>query len=104
MNTKNYVDCIHFGSHNSAMTKHNSPPSTFSVRIPADMRKQLEDFARIGGRSLHAEILLRLDHSLKSQANIEQTTNNDDDERIKQIVDKAIKEAFTKAGIKLADS
>jgi Arc-like DNA binding domain. len=40
-------------------------PATYSVRLPVDMRRQLEEAARVIGRSLHAEILMRLGESLK---------------------------------------
>ncbi|MFI0401026.1 MAG: Arc family DNA-binding protein [Thiolinea sp.] len=39
-------------------------PATYSVRLPTMMRKQLDENARQHGRSLHAEILLRLSASL----------------------------------------
>ena len=39
-------------------------PATYSVRLPIEMRRRLEDAAQMGGRSLHAEILMRLETSL----------------------------------------
>lgn len=39
-------------------------PATYSVRLPIEMRRRLEDASQAGGRSLHAEILMRLEASL----------------------------------------
>lgn len=44
-------------------------PATYSVRLPASIRRQLEESARASGRSLHAEILLRLGDSLDASKN-----------------------------------
>lgn len=47
------------------MTKEDEEfPATYSVRLPTSMRRQLDESARQHGRSLHAEILLRLSASL----------------------------------------
>lgn len=45
----------------------DSQAQPYSVRLPTAMRKQLDEHARQHGRSLHAEILLRLSASLKSE-------------------------------------
>ncbi|PID45059.1 MAG: hypothetical protein CSB47_10475 [Proteobacteria bacterium] len=65
------------------MSNHSTtPPATYSIRMPSDMRKALEESAKLSGRSLHAEILLRLDASITRS-----TTASDSlsDEQIKQV-------------------
>ena len=42
----------------------NDSPVPYSVRLPIDMRDTLKKVAKNNGRSLHAEILLRLEQSL----------------------------------------
>jgi len=39
-------------------------PRPYSVRLPDKLRTKLEDFSKNGNRSLHAEILLRLEKCL----------------------------------------
>lgn len=43
----------------------DSQAQPYSVRLPTSMRRQLDESARQHGRSLHAEILLRLSVSLE---------------------------------------
>jgi hypothetical protein len=64
MDTLKKFACIHLDSHNHVMNEIDQTPQPYSVRIPPAMRKQLEEFAKQGGRSLHAEILQRLGASL----------------------------------------
>lgn len=45
-------------------------PLPYPVRLPADMRAKLTKEAKKERRSLHAEILLRLDRSLNQQREI----------------------------------
>lgn len=40
----------------------------FGLRMPPDLKQQLEERARAGGRSLNAEIVWRLEQSLKADA------------------------------------
>lgn len=52
-------------------------PATYSIRLPTSMRKQLDENARQHGRSLHAEILLRLSVSLEeSKFGLSEKINN----------------------------
>lgn len=66
-------------------------PATYSVRLPVEMRRQLEESARASGRSLHAEILLRLGGSLEISKEENSNMNDDLEERMRQIA----KEVFT---------
>ena len=43
----------------------NNNPKPYSVRIPPDLRGKLETSATNNGRSLHADLLLRLEESFK---------------------------------------
>jgi len=45
------------------MTETN--PKPYSVRIPPALREKLETSAKNNGRSLHADLLLRLEESFK---------------------------------------
>ena len=45
------------------MTENN--PKPYSVRIPPALREKLETSAKNNGRSLHADLLLRLEESFK---------------------------------------
>lgn len=60
------------------MTKEDEEfPATYSVRLPTSMRRQLDESARQHGRSLHAEILLRLSASLgESKFGLSEKINN----------------------------
>ncbi len=40
--------------------------SPYPVRMPPELREQLEESARKGSRSLHAEIIARLERSIES--------------------------------------
>ena len=60
-------------------------PATYSVRLPAPMRRQLEESARASGRSLHAEILLRLGMSLETSKEESLNMNDDLEERMRKI-------------------
>ena len=88
---------------NEYMIEADQQPQPYSIRLPVPIRRQLEEAARLGGRSLHAEIIQRLSQSLEVvSCNTDENPNNLD-EHIKRLANEAIKEAFTKAGIKLAE-
>ena len=50
--------------HNSAMTSDRHSISPYPLRLDAELRGQLEKSAKSVGRSLHAEIVARLEKSL----------------------------------------
>ena len=99
MNTKKHFACIHFDSHNQGMNKEHQPPATYSVRIPAEMRRQLEESARASGRSLHAEILLRLGDSLGASKVENSVLENDLEEKIRAIALEIVREELRKSGV-----
>ena len=88
---------------NEYMFEADQQPQPYSIRLPLPIRRQLEEAARLGGRSLHAEIIQRLLQSLEVANTATSDSSNNLDEHIKHIANEAIKEAFGKAGIKLAD-
>lgn len=88
---------------NEYMFEADQQPQPYSIRLPLSIRRQLEEAARLGGRSLHAEIIQRLLQSLEAVNITTSDSASNLDEHIKHIANEAIKEAFTKAGIKLAD-
>lgn len=51
--------------HNSNMSDERITP--YPLRIPPEMREKLESAAKAGNRSLHAEIMMRLEKSLSTQ-------------------------------------
>lgn len=62
-----FIEKIPVNSHNRAMSdRHLQRP--YPLRMPDHMRTKFEEAATSGGRSLHAEILRRLESSLKSDA------------------------------------
>ncbi|MDD5393143.1 MAG: Arc family DNA-binding protein [Thiothrix sp.] len=86
MNTKKHFASIHFDSHNQRMNKDEQQlPATYSIRLPASMRRRLEEFARAGGRSLHAEILLRLGVSLETSKEENSNANIPMEDRVLQL-------------------
>jgi predicted DNA-binding protein len=42
----------------------DNPPVPYSVRLPVELREALKLKAKNNGRSMHAEILMRLENSL----------------------------------------
>lgn len=70
---------------NEYMIDTEQQPQPYSVRLPPSMRRQLEESARASGRSLHAEILLRLGGSLEFSKEENSSMNNDLEERMRQI-------------------
>lgn len=58
-------------------------PQPYSLRLDPRLRHDLETCARKGGRSLHAEIMMRLEASLKEDAH---STSDLTEARIREIV------------------
>ena len=74
-------------------------PATYSVRIPSPMRRKLEEFAKSEGRSLHAEILLRLGASLDASNCENSSTDNALEERIRQIATEIVEARLASYGL-----
>jgi predicted DNA-binding protein len=75
----------------------NNPPVPYSVRLPVELRETLKVKAKKNGRSMHAEILLRLENSLietpKDQLLAEHDFNSPENrEYLKEIMREVIKE------------
>lgn len=75
------------------MNTDNRPPP-YSMRLDPDLRAKLEAIAKANGRSLHAEISIRLEASLQTQER--PTVENQDltESRIREL----IRDELTKAG------
>lgn len=71
------------------------PVSPFPLRLEPDLRKVLEDSARVHGRSLQAEIVARLYSSAGLQGSAEQ----EDEARIRRIALELIRDELSKAGL-----
>jgi len=56
-------DSRHAGNHGAKMNDRHSI-SPYPIRMPQEMRDHLEESAKKGGRSLHAEIMQRLDSTI----------------------------------------
>jgi hypothetical protein len=73
------------------------------MRLDPALRTQLEAAAKAAGRSLHAEISMRLEESLKREPML---TNSDLPltlEDIRKVAQEVVRDEMSKAGIKLTD-
>lgn len=78
-------------------------PPPYSMRLDPALRTQLEAAAKAAGRSLHAEISMRLEESLKREPML---TNSDLPltlEDIRKVAQEVVRDEMSKAGIKLTD-
>ena len=78
-------------------------PPPYSMRLDPALRTQLEAAAKATGRSLHAEISMRLEESLKREPML---TNSDLPltlEDIRKVAQEVVRDEMSKAGIKLTD-
>ena len=75
---------------NEYMTEADQQPQPYSIRLPLVVRRQLEESARQGGRSLHAEILQRLMQSLGNNDTKNNDSDNSLDEHIRQIATEVV--------------
>jgi hypothetical protein len=71
------------------------PVSPFPLRLEPDLRKVLEDSARLQGRSLQAEIVARLHSSTGLQGSAEQ----EEEVRIRRIALELIREELARSGL-----
>ena len=68
----------------------NDNPRPYSVRLPEKLRSQLESFAKNNNRSLHAEILLRLEDSLTENSKNNSISKNEVEKLVHEIVNKRL--------------
>lgn len=63
-NPKDYLNTLYYHWKIRGMNTDNRPPP-YSMRLDPDLRAKLEAVAKANGRSLHAEISMRLEASLQ---------------------------------------
>jgi hypothetical protein len=68
-------------------------PAPYSIRLEPEARAKLEAIAKANGRSLNAEMILRLESTLESDSN-----EADMLERMRQIALEVVREELAKAG------
>ena len=68
----------------------NDNPRPYSVRLPDNLRSQLEDIAKNNNRSLHAEILLRLENSLSKSNQSDLISKSEIEKLVNEIIDKKL--------------
>ena len=85
---------------NHTMSKEDNRINPYPIRLTKELTVKLEDSAKLHGRSLNAEMLLRLEASFsdESQNNAHTLTV----EQVKELIREELAR-LTKAGIKLAD-
>lgn len=71
-------------------------PQPYSLRIDPNIRAKLEAAAKAGNRSLHAEIMMRLEASLQAEAG--DSTVEEIEDKIRQIALDVVREELAKAG------
>lgn len=83
---------------NEYMIDTDQQPQPYSVRLPISIRRQLEESARASGRSLHAEILLRLGESLDASKDGNSAAQDDLEEKIRAIALEVVRAELCKTG------
>jgi len=73
-------------------------PAPYSIRLEPEIRAKLEAIAKANGRSLNAEIVIRLDESLLKDGDTIISTNVLTVEDVRQIALEVIREELAKAG------
>ena len=81
---------------NEYMIEADQQPQPYSIRLPVVVRRQLEESARQGGRSLHAEILQRLMQSLGNTDTQSSDNDNNLDERIRRVALEVVREELAR--------
>ena len=77
-------------------------PPPYSMRLDPALRTQLEAAAKAAGRSLHAEIAMRLEESLRREPML---TNADMPltlEDVRKVAQEVVNDALAKVGIQLS--
>lgn len=75
------------------MSKETQQVNPYPIRLTKELRERLEAIAKTNGRSLNAEMILRLEASLGNEPE-----ENSIDERIRRIALELIREELAKAG------
>lgn len=87
--------------------KEDNRPLPYSLRLEPETRAKLEAVAKANGRSLNAQIIMILESALEHEhvhlLGIKHSQLSDTESLMRRIAQDVVKEAFTKAGIKLAD-
>ena len=73
-------------------------PAPYSIRLEPEIRAKLEAIAKANGRSLNAEIVIRLDESLLKDGDTIISTNVLTVEDVRQIALEVIREELAKSG------
>lgn len=80
------------------MTKEDNRVHPYPIRLTRELREQLETLAKANGRSLNAEIVIRLDESLLKDGDTIISTNVLTVEDVRQIALEVIREELAKSG------
>ena len=83
---------------NEYMNEADQQPQPYSIRLPVLVRRQLEDSARQGGRSLHAEILQRLMQSLGNNDTKSNDSDDSLDEHIRRVALEVVRQELARLG------
>jgi molybdopterin-guanine dinucleotide biosynthesis protein A len=76
------------------MTKEDNRIHPYPIRLTKELREQLEATAKANGRSLNAEMILRLEASFTDES----INNADLEAVIRRIATEILREELTKAG------
>ncbi|MFZ1389734.1 MAG: Arc family DNA-binding protein [Thiolinea sp.] len=75
------------------MSKESQQVNPYPIRLTKELREKLEAIAKANGRSLNAEMILRLESTLESDSN-----EADMLKRMRQIALEVVREELAKAG------
>lgn len=75
------------------MSKESQQVNPYPIRLTKELREKLEAIAKANGRSLNAEMILRLESTLESDSN-----EADMLERMRLIALEVVREELAKAG------
>ncbi len=75
------------------MSKESQQVNPYPIRLTKELREKLEAIAKANGRSLNAEMILRLESTLESDSN-----EADMLERMRQIALEVVREELAKSG------
>ncbi|MFM2320354.1 MAG: hypothetical protein RLZZ215_2975 [Pseudomonadota bacterium] len=73
-------------------------PASYPLRLEPETRSKLEAIAKANGRSLNAEIVIRLEETLLKDDEISQSGQVLSAEQVRQIALEVIREELAKAG------
>jgi hypothetical protein len=80
------------------MKKEYAQAASYPLRLEPEARAKLEAIAKANGRSLNAEIVIRLDESLLKDGDTIISTNVLTVEDVRQIALEVVREELAKAG------